>query len=101
MVVDILTATQSITDGVPTVTWVFKESRVINFSPIGFTQRVEYATKVGGMTYPADSRAFCEFDTDVIPGNRLSYESGTTYYQVLSAYEYDDHVELELQKVVR
>jgi hypothetical protein len=100
MVVDILTASQTMVDGVPSRSWIFKETRVINWSPIGFTQRVEYAVKAGGQSYPADSRAFCEFNTDVIPGNRLSYNSGTTYYDVLSIYNYEDHIELELKKAV-
>jgi hypothetical protein len=101
MIVDILTASQSIADGVPQTTWAYKETSVVNWSPIGFTQRVEYETRLGGQTYPADSRAFLEWNADVIPGNRLSYQSGTTYYDVLSVYNYEDHIELELKKVVQ
>lgn len=101
MIVDILTSTVSKVDGIPNITWTYKETRVINWSPIGFTSRVEMGVGAGGQTYPADSRAWLEFDADIIAGNRLSYKTGTTYYDVLSVYDYEDHKETELKKVVR
>lgn len=100
MIVDIQTATVSIIDGVPQKTWATKETRIFNFSPIGFTSRIQLGVGAGGETYPADSRVWCEFDADIIAGNRLSYKSGTTYYDVMAVFNYEDHIEAELKKIV-
>ena len=100
MIVDIQTATQTNIDGVIQKGWVNKETCVINWSPIGFTSRVQMGVGAGGQVYPADSRAWLEHDADIIAGNRLSYASGTTYYEVVSVFNYEDHVEAELRKEV-
>ena len=100
MIVDILTSTQTMVDGVPQFTWVFKETRTINWSPIGWEARVQMGVGPGGETYPADSRAWLEDGADIIVGNRLSENSGTTYYEVVSVFDYEDHKEAELRKIV-
>jgi hypothetical protein len=100
MTIDILTAIQTIIDGIPSPpTWVYKETRVINWSPIGWESRIQMKVGIGGQDYPADSRAWLEHDADIIVGNRLSENSGVTYYNVLTVFPYEDHKEAELQKV--
>jgi hypothetical protein len=54
----------------------------------------------GGETYPADSRAWLEHNAEIIVGNRLNYQSGVTQYEVLSVFDYEDHKEAELRKIV-
>lgn len=100
MIADIYTATHSRADGIPTTTWAYKETRVANWSPIGFTSRVQMGLGAGGQTYPADSRVWLEWNTDILVGNRLYQESGTIKYDVLSVFSYEDHKEAELRKVV-
>ena len=99
MIVDIQTSTQSFTDGIPTFTWKYKETRVINWSPIGWEARMQMGVAAGGELYPSDSRAWLEHNANVVVGNRFSYSSGTTYYEVLSVFSYEDHVEAELRKM--
>jgi len=99
MIVDIQTSTQTMVDGIPQVTWVYKETRVINWSPIGWEARIQMKVGAGGEMYPADSRAWLEHNAIVLVGNRFSQGSGTTYYEVLSVFNYEDHVEAELRKM--
>ena len=101
MIVDILTATQTKADGVSTKSWLYKETRIVNWSPIGFGAKTQLKVALGGEEYPADSRAWLEHNSDVVAGNRLSYLSGTTYYDVLGVYAYEDHTEADLRKVVK
>jgi hypothetical protein len=100
MIIDILTSTQSMTDGLPVFTWKYKQTAVINWSPIGWNAKIQMGVLAGGETYPADSRAWMIYETDIIPGNRLSYNSGATYYDVVSVFSYEDHKEAELRQVV-
>jgi len=100
MIIDILTSTQSMVDGVPQFTWAYKQTAVINFSPIGWNAKIQLNVGAGGETYPADSRAWMIYETEVTPGNRFSYNSGATLYDVLSVFEYEDHKEAELRRVV-
>jgi len=101
MIVDIYTSTVTEADGIPAESWTFKETRLINWSPIGWEAKVQMGVGAGGMTYPADSRAWLENSASVVVGNRLYQDSGTTKYVVLSTFEYEDHTEIELKKVIK
>ena len=96
--IEIRTGTQTFADGVPTFTWVTKESRYCDFMPVSSKdERLE--VQVGGEKFAVEYKVFIDLDTDIIVGNRLTSNSGTTEYQVLTINSYDDHKELLLREV--
>lgn len=96
--VEIRTGTQTFADGVPTQSWVTKESRYMDLAPVDIKEE-KLVIEMGGEKFTVDYEGFIDLDTDVVVGNRLTPNSGTTEYQVLSVNVYDDHKELFLKEV--
>ncbi len=96
--VDIKTGTQTFTDGIPTYTWKWKESRYIDLQPITSSEeRLE--VQFGNEKFIVNYKIFIDVDADIVVGNRLTSNSGVTEYEVLTLDSYDDHKELGLREV--